>query len=427
MKLRSLLSGADAFLLAVERMMLAAGQGQHLGLTALRLGADFDRGSFRSAVERLAAASPIAAARLRHGFLRIPFWEWTAETRARFPVVEHPPGTDLERLSHERLNTLRQETVCFDLIPQEDNAVILVMSWRHAFLDGKGAELLLAEVARLAAAPTAEPRPDSWGAAHPRNLKWREFLGEAERFKNQFYQNAQLAIRSLSGAQPPRAAARFALVQFSAEETARISERGREVTRGMFLLAWFMAATVRAHRAVFLKRGAEPESYQSSCAVQERKRGARHPIWQNQVSQLFFCLTPAEAADLPTAARLLHEQFETLTRGRMQQAFAAMTGLFRRMPVSWYLRFVRGNSGGHLTSFFYSHTGQFLPECETFAGAPILDGWHVPSVSAPPGSGIFFSERGGRLTATIAWREPGVSAEEIELMRATLRQELLGA
>lgn len=96
------------------------------------------------------------------------------------------------------------------------------------------------------------------------------------------------------------------------------------------------------------------------------------------------------------------------------------------MPTSWYLRFVRGNSGGHLTSFFYSHTGQFLPECERVAGAQILNGWHVPSVSAPPGSGIFFSERGGCLTATIAWREPGVAEDEIALMRATLRSELLG-
>ena len=274
--------------------------------------------------------------------------------------------------------------------------------------------------------PGATAREDSWGPAPARRGGWRERLGEAERFKDHFYQNARIGIDSLSGPQPRPGSAAFALEHFTVEETARLTERASGITRGLFSLAWFLAVTMRAHRAVFQKRGAEPESYQASCAVQERKGGARHPIWQNRVSQLFFCLRRDEAAGLESAARLLHEQFTTLSHTRMPQAFATMTGLFRRMPTSWYLRFIRGNSGGHITSFFYSHTGQFLPECAHFAGAKIEDGWHIPSVSAPPGSGIFFSERGGRLTATISWREGIVREEEIAVMRAALREDLLG-
>ena len=58
------LSGADWFLATAERMMLAAGQGEHMGLTVLRLGPGLDLAALRSAAARLAAASPIAAARL---------------------------------------------------------------------------------------------------------------------------------------------------------------------------------------------------------------------------------------------------------------------------------------------------------------------------------------------------------------------------
>jgi hypothetical protein len=94
---------------------------------------------------------------------------------------------------------------------------------------------------------------------------------------------------------------------------------------------------------------------------------------------------------LENAARSLHAQFTELSHARMPQAFATMTGLFRRMPTAWYLRFIRGNSGGHITSFFYSHTGQFLPERAECAGGTVFDGWHIPSVSAPPGTGVFFS------------------------------------
>ena len=425
MKQRAPLSGADAFLLAVERMMLAAGQGRHLGLTVLQLGPGFDAARFRSAADRLAAASPLAAARLSHPFARVPHWEWTERTRAEFPIVEHAQGTDPGALCERRLNEATDVPVRFDVVPRADGATTLLMTWRHFLLDGKGAELLLAELARLAADSSAACE-GSWGLAPARSTGWRARLGEAERFKDHFYKNARLGIGSLAGAEPRAGAARFALEHFSAEETTRLATRASAQTRGLFSLAWFLAVTVRAHRAVFLRRGAEPESYQASCAVQERKRGARHPIWQNRVSQLFFCLQPAEAADIGTAASSLHAQFAALTHARMPQAFATMTGLFRRLPTAWYLRFIRRNSGGHITSFFYSHTGQFLPECEDLAGAPVQDGWHVPSVSAPPGTGIFFSERGGRLTATLAWREGAVSDAEIALMRATLREELLG-
>jgi hypothetical protein len=55
-----------------------------------------------------------------------------------------------------------------------------------------------------------------------------------------------------------------------------------------------------------------------------------------------------------------------------------------------------------------------------------LDGWHVPSVPQPPGTGLFFSERDGRLTASLCWREGVLSAEERRLMLATVRDDLLG-
>jgi hypothetical protein len=76
------LSGADWFLATAERMMLAAGQGGHMGLTVLRLGPGLDLAALRSAAARLAAASPIAAARLPKAILGVPRWVWRAWTRA---------------------------------------------------------------------------------------------------------------------------------------------------------------------------------------------------------------------------------------------------------------------------------------------------------------------------------------------------------
>jgi hypothetical protein len=84
------------------------------------------------------------------------------------------------------------------------------------------------------------------------------------------------------------------------------------------------------------------------------------------------------------------------------------------------------DTGGELTSFFQSHTGEFMAVAPFFCGAEVSNGWHIPSVSQPPGSGIFFNDHKGRLNATISWREGSLSDAEIEGMVAALRSDLAG-
>ena len=390
----------------------------------LRLGPGFEIDALRSAAARLAGASPIAAARLRKPILGVPRWQWGTETRAIFPVGEaHGTWKDS---GDELLNAQSEAPVKFVVLPEADGRATVLVRWRHGLLDGKGVELFLAEIARLADEKAEPPRNNSCDSPAPRTKGWRAFLREAEKFKDHFYKLSKLGIRSLGGEKARAGAARFFVEEFSVEETVRIAARAESVTHGIFQTGWYLATAMRMHLAVLERRGETAESFQSGCAVQQRKRGARHPIWQNHVSQLFFHLLPAELADHASAARLLNEQFSEQTRQRLDTAFAAMTRLFRRLPARLYLRMLLRNSGGHLTSFFFSHTGEFLPECRTFCGATVEDGWHVPSVSQPPGTGVFFSQRGGKLAATISWREGSISREELELMRSKMREDLLG-
>ena len=419
------LSGADWFLATAERMMLAAGQGGHMGLTVLRLGPGLDLAALRFAAARLAAASPIAAARLRKAILGVPRWVWRVDARPSFPVEEH--RGPLDALCARRLNESSAAAVRFDVLGDGHGSTV-VLRWRHLLLDGKGAELFLAEIARLAEnADSPPPRPDSWGPILPPRAKsWRTVLGEAERFKDHFYALARTSIRSLGGVPPRPGAAMFFVEEFSAAETAEITARARTATHELFQMGWFLAVAMRVHHAVLCRRGEDAESYQANCPVQERKRGARHPIWQNHVSQLFFRLLRAEIVELGAAARALQGQFVAQTRERLDVAFATTSRLLRRMPAGLYLRMIRNGSHGHLTSFFFSHTGEFLPECRTFCGAPIAHGWHVPSVCQPPGTGVFFSERDARLIAVISWRDGALRAGELDIMRTRLRADLLG-
>jgi hypothetical protein len=407
-------------------MMRATGQGAHTGLTVLRLGPGFEIEQLRSAVERLAEASPIAGARLSKLPLGVPRWVWDRETRCRFSIRIHASGEDWNAVGHRSVVNGDDTALVFDIVPN-DSGTMIVFRWKHTLLDGKGAELCLAEIASLAASPGHDPQPGSWGVIPPKPKAWKETLGDLDKFKNHFYELAKKPICSVGGPVPHAGVPRFFVEEFTVEETSRITARAAEVSRGMFQIGWFLAAAMRAHRAVLAARGTSVDSFQAGCAVQERKRGARHPIWQNHVSQLFFSLPSGELEEHSSAAAKLQAQFVDMSRQRMEVAFAVMARFFRRLPAWFYLRMLRGNSGGNLTSFFFSHTGEFLPECQTFCGAPVEHGWHIPTVSQPPGTGIFFGQRGGKLTATFSWREGVLRDSEFELLRNTLRRDLLGA
>ena len=58
--------------------------------------------------------------------------------------------------------------------------------------------------------------------------------------------------------------------------------------------------------------------------------------------------------------------------------------------------------------------------------ARVLNAYHLPCLGTPPGTGIFFGERGDCLNVTISWRKGALSEEEKSLMVAQLRADLLG-
>ena len=142
---------------------------------------------------------------------------------------------------------------------------------------------------------------------------------------------------------------------------------------------------------------------------------------------LHFKLQSADADDLEKSTASIHAQFEASVRVGMEASSATVLWWMRHLPTWLYRRFLQNDTRGEIVSFFQSHTGEFMPSVGEMCGARITNGWHIPSVAQPPGSGIFFSEREGRLTATISWRDGTLSMEEAVIMVLSLRGDFLGA
>ncbi|MEI7773813.1 MAG: hypothetical protein WCK17_03480 [Verrucomicrobiota bacterium] len=418
------LGGCDCYLVAMEEYMASQGQGRHVGVTTLELGSGFCISSFANAVQRFGTNYPVLFASVnRSWFAGIP--EWRPRPPGEIRLTVHPDGTDPKKIAAELLDGAWEGALCFDVI-QCGCDVVVLMGWTHLLFDGRGAELALAEINRFAADASYGGIPlRNWGLPKMMRKSLLENLRAVRPFARRHSELRRAEVHSL-GSPPSRPSGLcFQLLRFTIAETRWIGQRAEEITGGIFSLPYFLATVMRAHAEVLKVRGVSSGALECAVSAQLRKRGTSGAIFQNQVSQLFFSLPLGEVDDIRSAAAALYEQFTQMNKSGFDRAFFVMSGWMRRLPKFLYKRFINGSASGHITSFYYAHTGAFLPALKQFCSAEIVDGWHIPSVFQPPGTGVFFSERSARLTCSICWREGVVTEGEFESLITRLRADLL--
>jgi hypothetical protein len=421
------LTGCDAFFLALEDLMRLGGQGHHIGLTVLALDGPIALPALCDAVRRFSLSHPLLHAKIRRFWL-VGFPYWAAEPpfcSDAVSVTEHPAETDRDSLCARLLEGDAERFLEIHVIPAVGRSTVIAR-WRHLLFDGRGAELALQEISRLAGSPEEPVQPvASWGMPFTPWASLFERWRGTRAFVRRHYELKPADFQSPGGPIPRPAAPQFRVVFFSREETAAILARAAHVTGGIFQMPYFLAAVARAHAAVMASRGECPASFVTPVPVQARKARARHPIFQNQITVLHFKLLEAELRDFQTAVASVQNQFESSVRGHIEASAASTLWWMRLLPAAFYRWFLQHDTGGEVVSFFQSHTGEFLPGVRAFCGVPIANAWHVPAVSQPPGSGLFFSQRDGRLTATISWRKGSLTSAEVALMEHSLRKDLL--
>lgn len=419
------LEGCDCYLQALEDYMQGKGQGRHVGVTFLELGPGLCLIQLSAVLKRFVDAYPILFARVhRSWFAAIP--EWRPLPSRDIPLTVHPAGEiQPETRATEMLRGEWEGALCFEVI-QGTSGMVLLMGWSHLLFDGRGAELALMEINRFATDISYRGLPvDSWG--FPKRVAERllQKIRAVRPFARRHSELRKSEVRSLGVPPSSPSAPRFRLLRFTKEETRWITQLAETVTGGIFSLPYFLAVVMRAHAAILNHRGVISGALECAVSVQLRKRGATGAIFQNQVSQLFFSLPLHEILEVRDVTASLKEQFTQMNKSGFDKAFLIMSGWMRRLPKFIYKRFVSRNASSQIASFYYAHTGAFLPALGKFCGAEIHDGWHIPSVFQPPGTGVFFSVRNGRLTCSLSWRQGVLTEAELEQMASHIQDDLL--
>ncbi len=433
---------ADCFLLALDAFMRRTGQGAHVTQSVLEIESAPDLAALRRAAEAVVKKHPLLAATLHRSWRTwLAAWEIPEQVPRSLPLglwresgapgELGPQATEVAN-AFDRLEQIMSEPLSgggahinarLDLLELQSGRFYLALSWRHTLIDGKGAELLLAEIARLAAG--IDTPIESKEPARPQ-LGMKELIAKTKPAINRFSELAKLRFASLSGPRPRAGRGRYQIITLSPADSDTLRARVDSMTGALFPMAFYVAATARAHDCVFRHRGQQPAGYVASVPIQTRRRGARGPLFHNQVTVFFFSALRAQLGTIETAASAMKTQFAEMTRARLDESFSAVLELMMRLPSSLFMRVVRWQFKGEICSFFHSHTGPFAPEISEVAGAKITNGFHLPCLGTPPGTGLFFNERDGRVTLTLSWREGCLTDAERRLMAAQALEDCLG-
>ena len=408
----------DYFLAALERLMERTGQGKHFGVTVLRLGALPDVAALQDRLNQIYATHPILSARMKRRFRG---WTlgWQVEEQKPAPAITvHGADVKLDdAFIAKRLNE-RLSDAPIQLEVFQDPA--LLVTWRHGLLDGIGINLLLEQLATGSLTPAEEPPTPK--PAEPFSKVWKRAKLGLDTLRQITCEGSRSAWPHGS---PMNGRPAFRLIELTNDQSAVAFARIREKCGDFFQMPFYAALAVRAVRFLNRTRGIDSKSCHLQVPFQSGKRSPS-ALFQNRMGMMLLPVREAEFDEIDSAVKEVTAVYRDSMRRGLPQAMEALMQLSMSMPPGLFMPMIRFQNEGEICSLFHSHTGTFMPNTKDFAGAAMQNVFTVPSVSAPPGIGVFFSDYAGKITITLAWREGCMNEGEVQAIVNQLTEDLLG-
>jgi hypothetical protein len=434
------ISGTDGFVMALDHLARSAdGRGLD-ALSEIQVSGQPDEARLRWLAEELPKRLPLLHATLcKEGLFGVPYWECSGEAgtipiefhRERGvegieeSVIESMSALRGKRMQGHARSSLGPPHIRLDVVRTSDQTWSILMNWSHLLLDGTGVELLFRHMNELWQDPQAfSPQQPAVQNEKP----WWKLFQESESCGRHLMNLGVEPCVSVSRGKAVSGRRCCVWETFSKEETARIKLTLGKIGGDMMRTFFYAGLAARCHQAVFHARGCNDLSYAVTMPVQQRPKDSagRTAIFQNHMSMFFFILKDADLSDLGVASKVLMKQHMEHLKLKRHLSFNSLQLLTRRMPGKTMLDMVRLAQRGEIASCYHAYTGSFGEGMTSFCGGDIINAIHMPTVNAPPGSGLFVSECQDQLTVTVSYLDTCLSESETELMRERWRSDLLG-
>lgn len=372
-------------------------------LTSLRLG----RGPDRRPAWVVTPDAPEAGLRLYHRADDTALWDAVASAEGQVGDPRHTP------------------VVRLDLHHVGDETSAIVLTWHHAALDARGAELLMEAIATDGLDDLGEDVIVGAEPARDEGLWARLMLAKKAR---DFLIRIGLGSVAFVGPRRPLPAAAPVWRRRVLDEakTAAADARADDLRASLLRSAWHLVAVGRALEPELVSRGVRGRDLLVPVPQDRRRRGAKGPLLGNHISTLFYRLPREALADAASAVQLTGEQLKDRMKGGMPAAYLVLLDMVRGAP-GWLLRLLIGlPTLGRVATFGFSDTGRSLDRLAAFRGEAVVEAVHLPANLAPPGLTVIVSRLRDRILLCASSLPDGLDADALDALLLRVEQELVG-
>jgi hypothetical protein len=408
-------NGCDTLMLGFDHELRSRGFAGNSCQIVLELSEKIDPAKLQQRLARLVRENPILSSRPARGLRQ----RWKPmKTKPRVRV--HADDKIIEELFNEPLDIHRGELIRFDIVGHK-----LIFTWTHALMDAKSAEyfLALAGDEQLSAPEAGQDwyteRAKLAGNFRARIRQAWKSLERMEEFKR--------ALPVSLGTKRPHVAKKmkYKIAAFSPEDSALVRKNSTRLCGFLGETNFHLAATLlelhRLHQCV----GCDTASYIVPIPVSLRPKGARAPLFSNQIATILQQFFPNQLKTVEQIVSAIKTQRADSLRDGYLDATIAMGHLIRALPLRLYMWMVKHELRGEICSLFFGDTSGVDTALVKFFGSDIKTFAHVPAITVPPGIGIVFYHLRNQLNFTLVHAEGTFSENEADEFIQNLRQRLL--
>lgn len=403
---------------------------------SLRLDRGLDVSKLREHIETSRAFDWLSRLHIRRRWPVLPArWEAKPEPQPFFQehaangISRSNPTAFPKAVTTRQLHASEGPAVAFDLIHHNDGTHDLILSWNHALMDARGAEMVLRHIQ---AQNSSNVLDFSKTLIQPEQVnggfsKWWNSMGRARRSLPWLKESGKGPLFTLlpPGSSPTNCVNKTRAITFSAEESAQMNARCAQLNAAFRRSHFYLAASLRAVHAVATKRGQADKAYLIPVPHDTRRRGAKGPVFSNHLSILFYRIAAELATDTGAVVEELTRQMMDQIRTEFPRNAMSALEMFKVLPLNLYLYQLGKPSGGRFASFCFSDSGETCAGFREVMGASIQSVMHVIPTWRPPGLTILFWSFSGRPYALISYADDCLTEDEADLLERVLRSALV--
>jgi len=312
----------------------------------------------------------------------------------------------------------------------------LCLRWPHALMDAEGAQLLLAEMDRLADDPArglpAALLPDDARVNLLAGLgplrRCMLLLRRAVRRRPPSSLRGSALPMSLPGGPAGSRRLRYLVRSWSSEATARMQARAREVTPvGPALYSRYLAAcTLRAADCVHKEHGRQLLVCGLMFPIRMPGLTAR-PLPGNYLVAAPLLVAPERLGDRRALGSEIARQLQYFRHTDGARSTLALQRLLAQLRVGQYRRLLGWENDRQPFITGFSFYGEIDPPLRRLLGAEVTNLYGGGVISIPPAWNVTFSRFADRISLVVAWPDEVFPQCVVERYAELIEREALGA